>query len=92
MPFNFSGEEEKPLRFSISDVFSVTREQTEKMVSNLKEEYGFAIPKDDLEKYGEMLEGDSYGENLGVMLKSVWPHRLMEQREEDEGEEGKDKP
>ena len=92
MSFNFSGEEEKPLRFDISDVFSVTREQTEKMVSNIEEEYEFAVPEDDLEKYDKMLKGGSYGENLGIMLKSVWPHRLMEQREEDRDEEGKDKP
>lgn len=62
------------------------------MVSNLKEEYTFAIPEDDLGKYSKMLEGGSYGENLGIMLKSVGRHRLMEQREKDEDEEGKDKP
>lgn len=88
--FYFSGEEEKPLNFNLDDVFDVTREQTEEMVSNLKEEYNFAIPDDILEEYRKMLKGGSYGRNLGIMVKNAGPHRLMKQREEGDDEDKED--
>ena len=82
--YYLSGEEEKPLNFNLDDVFDVTREQAKEMVSNLKEEYNFAVPDDILEEYRRMLRGGSYGNNLGIMVNKLGRHRLMEQREEDD--------
>ena len=76
-----SGEEEKPLNFNLDDVFTVTREQAKAMASNLHDEYNEFVPQTVLNQYREMLKGGSFGENLGIMVKSTGRHRLMEQRE-----------
>ena len=77
------GEEEKPINFNVKDVFDVTR-KVKVLVSNLEEEYNEFIPQAVLDKYRKMLTGGSSGEHLGIMVKSIGRHRLMEQREESE--------
>ena len=77
------GEEETPVNFNVKDVFDITR-KLKALASNLVEEYNEFVPQTILDKYREMLSGGSFGENLGIMVKSTGRHRLVQQREESE--------
>ncbi len=65
----------------------MSREQAKAMASNLYEEYNEFVPQAVLDDYHKMLKGGSFGDNLGIMVKSTGRHHLMQQREISEEED-----
>ena len=88
-----SGQEEKPINFNVSDVFLVGRARKEKLESNLNEKHTQFIPKEIVTKYKKMLTDESFGQNLGVMVKSNGKHGLFELKDkrEEKTKESKEK-